>query len=137
MPLACRPIVLTLARMTESKGTKALLTAFDRLFQRAAGKLNLAYTEEEQHEATQRFVERYGDALRMIEEGELPLAESTLTRMEAAIDELSPAAVAGHLATGPLVLHLQEIMQQIALRAAEQRVLERLVSQADERYGGN
>jgi len=90
--------------MIESKGTKALLTAFDRLFQRAAGKLNLAYTEEEQNEA---------------------------------IDELSPAAVAGHLATGPLVLHLQEIMQRIALRAAEQRVLERLVSQADERYGGN
>ena len=123
--------------MTEPRGKRALLTAFDRLFERAAGKLNLAYTEEEQNEAKRRFIERYDEALRMVEEGEVPIAESALARMETAIDELSPAAVAGHLATGPLVLHLQEVMQQIALRAAEQRLLERLAGQADERYGGN
>ncbi len=49
----------------------------------------------------------------------------------------TPAAIAAHLASGPLVLHLQEVMRQITLRAAEQRLLERLVTQADERYGGN
>ena len=123
--------------MTETRGRKALLTAFDRLFQRAADKLNFSCTPEEQDEAKQRFIERYDEVLRVIDQGELPLGESAVTRMEAAIDELSPAAVAGHLATGPLVLHLQETMQQIALRAAEQRLLEQLAGRADDRYGGN
>jgi hypothetical protein len=129
--------VLTLSRMTEPRGRKALLTTFDRLFERAASKLHLAYTAEEQDEAKQRFVERYDEVLRVIEQGEPPIGEAAVARMEAAIDELSPAAVAGHLATGPLVLHLQEAMHQIAVQAAEQRLLERLVGQADDRYGGN
>ena len=123
--------------MTETRGRRALLTAFDRLFQRAADKLNFSCTPEEQDEAKQRFIERYDEVLRVIDQGELPLGESAVTRMEAAIDELSPAAVAGHLATGPLVLHLQETMQQVALRAAEQRLLEQLAGRADDRYGGN
>ena len=123
--------------MTETRGRKALLTAFDRLFQRAAHKLNFSCTPEEPDEAKQRFVERYDEVLRVIDQGELALAESAVSRMEAAIDELSPAAVAGHLATGPLVLHLQETMRQIALRAAEQRLLEQLAGRADDRYGGN
>jgi hypothetical protein len=123
--------------MTETRGRRALLTAFDRLFQRAADKLNFSCTPEEQDEAKQRFIERYDEVLRVIDQGELPLGESAVTRMEAAIDELSPAAVAGHLATGPLVLHLQETMQQIAVRAAEQRLLKQLAGRADDRYGGN
>jgi len=57
--------------------------------------------------------------------------------MEAAIDELSPAYIAAHLATGPLALHVQEFIRSIAVRAAEQRVLEHLANRADDTYGGN
>jgi hypothetical protein len=57
--------------------------------------------------------------------------------MEAAIDELPPAYVAAHLATGPLALHVQEFMRSLAVRAAEERLLEHLADRADDSYGGN
>jgi hypothetical protein len=34
-------------------------------------------------------------------------------------------------------MHVHEALQQIALRAAEQKLLEHLAQQADDRYGGN
>ena len=115
-----------------------MLTAFDRLFDRAAGKLNLECSDEDRAEAKKYFSDRYDEALKFIDQAAFPaIPDATMARMEQAIDGLSPAYVAAHLATGPLALHVQEFMRQIALRAAEQRLVEHLAGQADDRYGGN
>jgi len=124
--------------MTNESAREAMLAAFDRLFERAASKLNLKCTNEEREEARRSFAERYDEALTMMDTTEFPpIAEPVLERMENALDHLSPGYVAGQLATAPLAMHLHESVRQIALRAAEQRLLEHLVGQADDRYGGN
>lgn len=124
--------------MTEPTGREGLFSAFDRLFERAAQKLNMTFTPEERDEAKRYFVERYAEALQLIETAQLPpIPEALMERMEAAIDGVSPAVVAGYLATGPLALHVQEFARTLAARAAEQRLLEQLASRADESYGGN
>jgi len=115
-----------------------MLAAFDRLFERAASKLNLKCTQEERDEARRSFAARYDEAVKVMDNAEFPpIPEPALERMENAIDHLSPGYVAGQVATAPLAMHLHETMRQIALRAAEQRLLEHLVGQADDRYGGN
>jgi hypothetical protein len=124
--------------MTDVRGKAAVLMAFDRLFERAASKLNLECTVEEREAAKRSFVERYQPALDLVEQAALPaIPEPALAAMEAAIDQLSPAFIAAHIATLPLAVHVQESMRQIALHAAEQRLLEHLATQADDRYGGN
>jgi hypothetical protein len=124
--------------MTEPTGRKALLSAFDRLFDRAASKLNLACSDEERAEAKKYFADRYEEALQLLDKAEFPaIAEPSMTRMEQAIDALSPAFVAAQLATGPLAVHVQEFIRQIALRAAEKRLIEHMANRADGAYGGN
>lgn len=124
--------------MTTRKGRDVLLTAFDRLFDRAADKLHLECTDEERAEAKRYFTERYGDAIQVLEQADFPaIDEPVMARMEEAIDQLSPAYVAAHLATGPLALHVQEFMRSLAVREAEKRLLEHLASRADDTYGGN
>jgi hypothetical protein len=124
--------------MTEPTGREAVLTAFDRLFDRAAGKLHLDCSDEERAEAKKYFTDRYEEALKLLDKAEFPaIAEPSLHRMEEAIDGLSPAYLAAHLATGPLAVHVQEFLRQIALRAAEQRLVEHMAGQADTAYGGN
>ncbi|HSP96202.1 MAG TPA: hypothetical protein VL049_03005 [Candidatus Dormibacteraeota bacterium] len=124
--------------MASPTGREVLLTAFDRLFDRAADKLHLECTAEERAEAKRFFTERYDDALRILDQAEFPaIDEPVMARLEAAIDRLSLAYIAGHLATGPLALHVQEFVRTLAVRAAEQRVLEHLANRADESFGGN
>jgi hypothetical protein len=123
---------------TEATGKQAVLEAFDRLFDRALGKFNFDCSPEEKAEIRKNFVERYGEALQALDKAQFPaFPETALTDMEAAIDSVSPAHVAGYLAVGPLAVHVQEFMQRIAMRAAEQRLLEQLAAQADDTYGGN
>jgi len=40
---------------------------------------------------------------------------------------------------GPLIVarHVQELIRQLALRAAEQRLAEHMANQADDAFGGN
>lgn len=124
--------------MTDLRGREALLTAFDRLFDRAASKLNFTCSPEEREEARRSFSERFEQALELVDQADLPaMPEPLLAHMETAIDDLSPSLIAGHLAAVPLAIHLQEVARQIAVRAAEQRVLEHFVSRADDTYGGN
>lgn len=124
--------------MKTSNSREALLTAFDRLFDRATSKLNLECSEEDKDEVRRNFVKRYDHTLDTLDQIELPaIAESTIQRMEEAIDDLSPAQVAGYLATGPLVLQVQKLVHTLAARAAEQRLIEQLVANADDSYGGN
>jgi len=124
--------------MSEPNGQEALLSAFDRLFERAASKLHLECTSDELAEAKRHFVERYQDALRLVDQADLPaIPDPVLARMEEAIDQLPAAYIAAQVATGPLALYVQEAMRQVAVRAAERRMVEHLANRADDRYGGH
>lgn len=118
--------------------TAALFQAFDRLFDRAAAKLNVEYTDQERDEARRSFAERFRDAIRVIEaSGAARVSPEEMREMEAAIDGLSPAHIAGYLAIGPLAVHLGKVMRLLAMKAAERRLIEHLMSQSDDRYGGS
>ncbi len=115
-----------------------LLSAFDRLFDKAARKLNVDPSPEEKTEATQQFSERFGEAMRLVAAVHLdPFPEAALERMETAIDDLTPAQIASYIASGPLALQVQEIQRTVALRAAQEKLLEHVINQADDTYGGN
>jgi hypothetical protein len=119
-------------------GPEAVLYAFDRLFDKAAAKLRLVCNDEEKREAKRHFAERFEVMLDMagqLDLGEIP--DDVMRGMEEAIEHLSPAQVVGYLAAIPLMHQAQEVMRTIAYRAAEQRLLEHLASQADDRFGGN
>jgi hypothetical protein len=119
-------------------GRDALLGAFDRLFDAAAKKLKVVCTAEERADAKEQFAQRFEAALdvaKTVEVDELPAG--VLDAMEAAIAQLSPAELAGVIASVPLAQQTQEMLRAIAFRQAEQRLLEHFALQADTRYGGN
>lgn len=115
-----------------------MFEAFDRLFDRAASKLKVECTDEERDEAKRQFGLRFAallEALGQIQVERLP--DEVIGGMEAAIDRVTPTEVAGMLAAIPIAHQAQEMMRVIAHQAAEQRLLEHLIEQADDRYGGN
>lgn len=115
-----------------------MLAAFDRLFDAAAKKLNVACTPEERQDAKQQFVRRFEGALELVDRAVTgPLPEPTLEAMVGAIEKLSPADLVGAIASVPLAQQTQEMLRAIAFRQAEQRLLEHFAAQADTRYGGN
>jgi hypothetical protein len=119
-------------------GRDALLQAFDRLFDAAARKLNVVCTAEERADAKERFATRFAAALERaadVEVAEVP--GSVVDAMENAIVALSPAEVAGVIASIPLAQQTQDMLRALAYRQAEQRLLEHFAAQADTRYGGN
>jgi|GEM_PF-1092157 len=115
-----------------------VLRAFDRLFERAAAKLRVEVSEEERQEARRDFAERASQAIEMFAQmGVLEIPEEVMQHMEASLDKLSPAQLIGYLAALPLVHQAQELMRQLAYQAAQQKLLERMIEQADDTYGGN
>jgi hypothetical protein len=119
-------------------GRDAILAAFDELFDAAAARLNISCTPEERAEARARFAERFEKALGLagtVETSELP--RPILDEMKAAVNGLSMAELAGVVASIPLAQQTQEMLRAVAMRQAEQRLLEHLALQADDRYGGN
>src|SRR5436853_6631380 len=113
-------------------GKQAVLHAFDRLFDTAAAKLRVEYTEEQKEEAKRTFAERFSGALDVVADIPMPeFPEDIMGNMQAAIDDLSPTQVVGYLAAIPLVHHTQELLRTVAYRAAEQRLLQHLANQAD------
>lgn len=123
---------------SRSKETEIVLKAFDRLFDRAAAKLRVQVTEEEKQEARRDFAERAAQAIDFFAQmGVLEIPEEVMQHMEAALDQLSPAQLIGYLAALPLVHQAQEMMRQLAYQAAQQKLLERMIEQADDTYGGN
>jgi hypothetical protein len=119
-------------------GREALLQSFDRLFDAAARRLKITCTPEERADAREQFARRFEGALDVaarVELAELPA--EVLQAMEAAIEQLSPAELAGVIASVPLAQQTQEMLRAIAYRQAEQRLLEHFAAQADTRYGGN
>lgn len=117
-------------------GRDALLQAFDRLFDAAAKKLNVACSPEERAEAKAQFAERFDSALEVAKRVEVPeLPETVIDAMESAIARLSSAELAGVIAAIPLAQQTQEMLRAIAYRQAEQRLLEHIAAKADTRYG--
>ena len=116
----------------------AILAAFDELFDVAAAKLNVSCSPEERAAARARFAERFDKALAMagtVDMAELP--RPVLDEMKDAVHRLSMAELAGVVASIPLAQQTQEMLRAIAMRQAEQKLLEHLALQADDRYGGN
>lgn len=119
-------------------GKEAMMQAFDRLFDRAAKKLNVECSSEEKEDATKQFSERFAallEALQRVEVGALP--DEVVNAMEGAIDRITPTEIVGLLAAIPIAHQGHEMMRSIAYRAAEQRLLDHLIRQADDRYGGS
>ena len=119
-------------------GKDVMLKAFDRLFDKAARKLAVECSAEERDEAKRRFEERFSallDALKQLELQAVP--EEAVQGMEEAIEKLSPADLVGLLASVPLAAQAQEMLRQLAYRAAEQRLLDHYIRSADDRYGGS
>lgn len=119
-------------------GREAMLQAFDRLFDRAAHKLHVSCTAENKEVAKKQFEDRFAallEALDQVKIDEVP--DEVIRNMEGAIDRISPTEVVGLLASIPIAHQGQEMMRQVAYRAAEQRLLDHLIKQADDRYGGN
>jgi len=119
-------------------GREALLQAFDRLFDRAAKKLNVECSAEEKEQAKKQFEDRFAallESLRQVNVAEVP--SEVLSNMEGAIDRISPTEVVGLLASIPIAHQGHEMMRQVAYRAAERRLLDHLIQQTDDRYGGN
>lgn len=119
-------------------GREAMLRAFDRLFDRAARKLHVECDDEEKAVAKGQFEDRFAALLQALEHVQIEdVPEEILSDMERAIDRISPNEVVGLLASIPIAHQGHEMMRQVAYRAAEQRLLDHLFKQADERYGGN
>ena len=119
-------------------GREAVLHAFDRLFDKAAAKLRIECNEGDKEEAKRHFAERFSTALDVVGQMPMPeIPEEVMRGMEEAIEHLSPAQVVGYLAALPLAHQTQEMLRAIAYRAAEQRLLDHLIDQADDKYGGN
>jgi hypothetical protein len=117
-------------------GREALLQAFDQLFDAAARKLNVECTPDERAEAKAQFATRFTGALDVAQRVEVPsIPDAVMEDMEASIDRLSPAELAGVIASVPLAKQTQEMLRALSYRQAEQRLLEQLVAQADTRYG--
>lgn len=119
-------------------GKEAMFQAFDRLFDRAAKKLGVECSAEEKADSKKQFADRFAallDALHRVNVDELP--DDVIANMEGAIDRITPTEVVGFLASIPIAHQGHEMLRGIAYRAAEQRLLEHLIHQADDKYGGN
>lgn len=119
-------------------GKEALLSVFDRLFDKAASKLGIDCDEHDKDAAKRTFAERFSaalDAVAQVHVAQIP--DDVMQTMEEGIEHLSPAQVVGHLAAIPLAHQAHEMLRVIAHRSAQQRLLDHLIAQADDTYGGN
>src|SRR5262249_36197869 len=119
-------------------GKEVVLRAFDRLFDTAAAKLRIDCSDDERSEAKRLFADRFSAALDAFEQVTVPeIPEEVMAQMEESISRLSAPQGVGNLAAIPLVQQAQEMARAIAHRAAQRRAIDHLISQADDRYGGN
>ena len=119
-------------------GKDVMFTAFDRLFDRAVQKLGIECSDADKEEAKRQFAQRFEallEALHTVDIGVLP--DKALEGMEGAIDQITPAQIAGLIASLPIAHQGQQILRGVAYRAAEQKLVEHLIEQTDDRYGGN
>ncbi len=119
-------------------GKDVALRAFDSLFQKAAAKLHVECSEEDQREAKRDFAERSAAMLELLNGINVPsFPDEVMHSMEQSMDRLSPSQLVGYLAALPLAVQAQEILRQMSHQAAEQSVMNSLIAQADDTFGGN
>jgi hypothetical protein len=119
-------------------GRDAVLAAFDRLFDKAAAKLGMDCDEQDKQEAKRTFAARFSVALDAVAQVNMTgMPNDVMRSMEEAIEHLSPAQVVGHLAAIPLAHQTHEMLRVIAHQSAQQRLLDHLITQVDDQYGGN
>ena len=125
------------ANMTTPR--EAILDAFDQLFETAIARLNVSCTPEERSQVRTAFTERMTPLFEVVEKNdqfEVPAA--VVDEMRQNIDRLSPAEVAGLVASIPLAQQAQEMLKTIAFERARQQLLMHLTEQAEPSpYGGH
>jgi hypothetical protein len=120
-------------------GRQGILDAFDQLFDAATGRLQLTCSDEERATARAQFAERLAPALDALEAArKLALPETDVRDMRHAIEGLSPADIAGLLASIPLAQRTHELLKAVAFEEARQRLLLQLTAKAEPSpYGGH
>lgn len=119
-------------------GKDMLLAAFDELFDAATSKLDASCSEAERTEARDQFSRRFAGVLDVVQTLDVPeMPRQAMDAMKDAIGELTPAQLAGMVASIPLAQQTQEMVKAVAMRQAQQKLLESLAMQADTRWGGN
>lgn len=119
-------------------GKDMLLAAFDELFDAAMTKLDASCTDAERSEARDQFRHRFSGVLEAVRTLDVPeMPREAMDQMKGAIGELSPAQLAGMVASIPLAQQTQEMLRAVAVRQAQQKMLESMAMQADTRWGGN
>jgi hypothetical protein len=119
-------------------GKDVLLAAFDELFEAAVNKLDASCSDDERSEARDQFTSRFAGVLDVVQRLDVPeVPREAMDAMKSAIDELSPAQLAGMVASIPLAQQTQDMLRAVAVRQAQQKMLESLALQADTRWGGN
>jgi hypothetical protein len=104
----------------------------------AAAKLKVEVTDEQRRDAKAEFGERFGQVLELTDRLKMPaLPAEVRDEMIAEIARISPLELAGVVASIPLARRAQEMLRTAALQHAQQKMLEHLALQADNRYGGN
>jgi hypothetical protein len=115
-----------------------LLAAFDELFDAAVTKLGAPCSDAERSDAREQFSRRFAGVLDVVQTLDVPeVPREAMDAMKEAIDELSPAQLAGMVASIPLAQQTQDMVRAVAVRQAQQKMLESLAMQADTRWGGN
>jgi len=125
------------ANMTTPR--EAILDAFDQLFETAIARLNVSCTPEERTQARTAFAERMTPVFEVVEKTDnFEVPAEAVDEMRQSIDRLSPAEVAGLVASIPLAQHAQEMLKTIAYERARQQLLMHLTEQAEPSpYGGH
>ncbi len=119
-------------------GKDVLLAAFDELFDAAITKLDADCSDAERTEARDQFSRRFAGILDVVQTLDVPeLPREAMDGMKDAIGELTPAQLAGMVASIPLAQQTQDMLRSVAVRQAQQKMLESLAMQADTRWGGN
>jgi hypothetical protein len=118
---------------------EAILDVFDQLFETATARLNVSCTPEERSQARAAFAERMTPVLEVVEKvDEFDVPAEVVEEMRQSIGRLSPADVAGLVASIPLAQHAQEMLKTIGYERARQQLLVHLTEQAEPSpYGGH
>jgi hypothetical protein len=122
-----------------SNGREAILQAFDQLFDAAVGRLAITCTPEERAQARTEFAERMAPALQAVEAAQkVELPGAVVDDMKQSIERLSPADIAGLVASIPLAQRTTELLKAVAYERARQALLVQLTESAEPSpFGGH
>lgn len=110
--------------------------AFDQLFDTALGRLHATCSAAERADARARFEQHFANVLEIARGVDVPgVPVEALAELRASVENLSPADLAGMMASVPIARQTQAMLRTIARRNAERRMVEHMASAADTRWG--